>query len=146
MTEWLHFHFSLSCIGEGNGNPLQRSCMESPRDGGAWSAAIYGVAQSRTWLKWLRGAAAAAVWKFLRSPPFVKLTNFLYDSRPTKRNNFLKSSHSYCPCIFYHTAQGKNESLYLVVPISVTTCFSICVFCTYIFPTTTGSILFVHRI
>ena len=53
MTEWLHFHFSLSCIGEGNGNPLQCSCLESPRDGGAWWAAVYGVAQSRKWLKWL---------------------------------------------------------------------------------------------
>ena len=53
MTEWLHFHFSLSCIGEGNGNPLQCSCLESTRDGGAWWAAIYGVAQSQTQLKWL---------------------------------------------------------------------------------------------
>ena len=50
-TERLHFHFSLSCIGEGNGNPFQCSCLESPRDGGAWWAAIYGVAQSRTRLK-----------------------------------------------------------------------------------------------
>ena len=48
MTEQLHFHFSLSCIGEGNGNPLQCSCLENPRDGGAWWAAIYGVAQSLT--------------------------------------------------------------------------------------------------
>ena len=52
-TERLHFHFSLSCIGEGNGNPLQCSCLENLRDGGAWWAAVYGVAQSRTWLKWL---------------------------------------------------------------------------------------------
>ena len=44
MTEWLHFHFSLSCIGERNGNPLQCSCLENPRDGGAWWAAVYGVA------------------------------------------------------------------------------------------------------
>ena len=44
---------SLLCIGEGNGNPLQCSCLENPRDGGAWWAAVYGVAQSRTWLKWL---------------------------------------------------------------------------------------------
>ena len=43
-TEWLHFHFSLSCIGEGNGNPLQCSCLENPRDGGAWWASVYGVA------------------------------------------------------------------------------------------------------
>ena len=52
-TERLHFHFSLSCIGEGNGNPLQCSCLENPREGGAWWAAVYGVAQGRTWLKWL---------------------------------------------------------------------------------------------
>ena len=50
-TERLHFHFSLSCIGEGNGNPLQCSCLENPRDGGAWWAAVYGVAQSQTRLK-----------------------------------------------------------------------------------------------
>ena len=49
-TERLHFHFSLSCTGEGNGNPLQCSCLENPRDGGAWWA-VYGVAQSRTRLK-----------------------------------------------------------------------------------------------
>ena len=46
--ERLHFHFSLSCFGEGKGNPLWCSCLENPRDGGAWWAAIYGVAQSRT--------------------------------------------------------------------------------------------------
>ena len=51
VTERLHFHFPLSCIGEGNGNPLQCSCLENPRDGGAWWAAVYGVAQSRTRLK-----------------------------------------------------------------------------------------------
>ena len=49
--ERLPFHFSLSCIGEGNGNPLQCSCLENPRDGGAWWAAVYGVAQSRAQLK-----------------------------------------------------------------------------------------------
>ena len=52
-TERLHFPFSLSCIGEGNGNPLQCSCLENPRDGGAWWATVYGVAQSRTRLKQL---------------------------------------------------------------------------------------------
>ena len=52
-TERLHVHFSLSCIGDGNGNPLQCFCLENPRDGGAWWAAVYGVAQSRTRLKWL---------------------------------------------------------------------------------------------
>ena len=48
MTERLHFHFSLSYIGEGNGSPLQCSCLENPRDRGAWWAAVHGVAQSRT--------------------------------------------------------------------------------------------------
>ena len=52
-TERLHFHFSLSCIGEGNGNPLQCSCLENPRDRGPWWAAVYGVAQSRTQLNLL---------------------------------------------------------------------------------------------
>ena len=57
-TERLHFHFSLSCIGEGNGNPLQCSCLENPRDGGAWWAAFYGVAQSRTRLKRLSSSSS----------------------------------------------------------------------------------------
>ena len=48
QTERLHFHFSLSCIGEGNGNPFQCYCLENPRDEGAWWAAVYGVAQSQT--------------------------------------------------------------------------------------------------
>ena len=57
LTEQLHFHFSLSCIGEGNGNPLQCSCLENPRDGGAWWAAVYGVSQSRTRLKRLSSSS-----------------------------------------------------------------------------------------
>ena len=61
MTERLSFHFSLSCIGEGNGTPLQRSCLENPRDEGAWWAAIYGVAQSRTRLKWLSSSSSMLV-------------------------------------------------------------------------------------
>ena len=51
MTERLYFHFSLSCIGEGNGNPLQYSCPENPRNSGAWWVAVYGVAQSWTQMK-----------------------------------------------------------------------------------------------
>ena len=58
MTEWLHFHFSLSSIGEGNGNPLQCSCLENPKNEGAWWAAIYGVAQSWTWPKWLSSSSS----------------------------------------------------------------------------------------
>ena len=58
-AERLHFHFSLACTGEGNGNPLQCSCLENPRDGGAWWAAVYGVAQSRTRLKRLGSSSSS---------------------------------------------------------------------------------------
>ena len=60
-TERLPFHFSLSCIGEGNGNPLHCSCLENPRDRGAWWAAVYGVTQSWTWLKRLSSSSRSAV-------------------------------------------------------------------------------------
>ena len=69
MTERLHFHFSLSCIGEGNGNPLQCSCLGNPRDNGAWWAAVYGVAQSWTPLKRLSSSNS--------SPSNVTLQLFL---------------------------------------------------------------------
>ena len=59
-TERLHFHFSLSCIGEGNGNPLQCSCLENPRHCGAWWAAVYGVAQSWTQLKRLGSSSSSS--------------------------------------------------------------------------------------
>ena len=58
-TERLPFHFSLSCIGEGNGNPLQCSCLENPRDGGAWWATVYGVTQSQTRLKRLSSSSSS---------------------------------------------------------------------------------------
>ena len=61
-TERLHFHFSLSCIGEGNSNPLQCSCLENPRDGGAWWAAICVVAQGRTRLKRLSSSNQCDIW------------------------------------------------------------------------------------
>ena len=61
-TERLHFHFSFSCIGEGNGNPLQYSCLENLRDGEAWWAAVYGVAQSRTRLKRLSSSSSMHIY------------------------------------------------------------------------------------
>ena len=70
-TERLHFCFSLSCIGEGNGNPLQCSCLENPRDRGAWWASVYGVAQSRTWLKRLSSSSSSI-------PLFMLLFLFLF--------------------------------------------------------------------
>ena len=60
MTERFHFHFSVSCIGEGNGNPLQCSCLENPRDGGTWWAAVYRVTQSRTQLKRLSTSSSSS--------------------------------------------------------------------------------------
>ena len=70
-TEQVHFHFSLSCIGEGNGNPLQCSCLENPRDGRAWWAAVCGVAQSWTQLKRLSSSSAKynIALKLPSSPP-----------------------------------------------------------------------------
>ena len=65
MTERLPFHFSLSCVGEGNGNPLQCSCLENPRDRGAWWAAIYGVAQSQTQLQRLSSSSSSSVYYIL---------------------------------------------------------------------------------
>ena len=67
-TERLDFDFSLSCIGEGNGNPLQCSCLENPRDRGAWWAAVYGVAQSRTRLKRL----SSSMYIFIILPTALK--------------------------------------------------------------------------
>ena len=61
ITERLHFHFSLSCIGEGNGKPLQCSCLENPRDGEAWWAVVSGVAQSRTQLKRLSSSSSSSI-------------------------------------------------------------------------------------
>ena len=77
-TERLHFHFSLSCIGEGNGNPFLCSCLENPRDGGAWWPAVYGVAQSRTRLKRLSSSSSSkgieiiesvllSLWNYVRN-------------------------------------------------------------------------------
>ena len=67
MTEQLHFHFSLSCIGEGNGSPLQCSCLENPRDGGAWWAAVYAVAQRWTRLKQL--SSSSSINNFIITKP-----------------------------------------------------------------------------
>ena len=65
MSERFHFHFSLSCIGEGNGNPLQCSCLENPRDGGAWWAAVAGVAQSWTRLKRLSSSSSRRILVYM---------------------------------------------------------------------------------
>ena len=76
-TGRLHFHFSLSCIGEGNGNPLQCSCLENPRDRGAWWAAIYGVAQSPTRLKWLSSSSSSSSQMTINLTKSFKFNNKL---------------------------------------------------------------------
>ena len=81
-TEQLPFHFSHSCIGEGNGNPLQCSCLENPRDGGAWWAAIYGVAQSRTRLKQLSSSSRKQGQDFLSVLSQIGLTKHPQPSSP----------------------------------------------------------------
>ena len=71
-TEWLHFHFSLSCVGEGNGNLLQCSCLENPRDGGAWWAAVYWVSQS--WTRLMRlSSSSSSIYNLILKNAILKL-------------------------------------------------------------------------
>ena len=113
-TERLHFHFSLSCTGEGNGNPLQCSCLENPRDGGAWWAAIYGVMQSQTRLKWLSSSSSSN----LTSGLFLKvlIQTFWLKGRnsevsPTRGNALHLFPHHVNPLISRHS--GSKLSLVL---------------------------------
>ena len=86
-TERLHFDFSLSCIGEGNGNPLQCSCLESPRGGGAWWAAVYGVAQSRTRLKQL-SSSSNRYWGPFKTCSISQSNNVLLSFRTTMNSKW----------------------------------------------------------
>ena len=90
MTERLPFHFPLSCIGEGNGNPLQCSCLENPRDGGAWWAAVYGIAQSRTRLKWLSNSSSIPFMKSLSEEGHMKNQGETYENADTTQNEIGK--------------------------------------------------------
>ena len=85
-TEQLHFHFSLSCIGEGNGNPLQCSCLENPRDWGAWWATVYGIAQSWTRMKRL---SSSSIYIYIYTPKVVEWKNMVGKWFLTLKNNFL---------------------------------------------------------
>ena len=100
MTERLHFHFSLSRIGEGNGNPLQCSCLENPRDKGAWWAAVYGVAQSRTRLKRLSSSSSSS-----SSSEFYQMFKVLLKKlkRGKHFQTHLKGQH--------HTDQNQKRTL-----------------------------------
>ena len=110
--DWLHFHFSLSCIGEGNGNLLQCSCLENPRDGGAWWAAIYVVAQSQTRLKRLSSSTVFQVSIFYISRPYLGFfSHFTKNSvnRPSKSESGRKR---HIENKFQH-----DRSLYLLIII-----------------------------
>ena len=100
-TERLQFHFSLSCIREGNGNPLQCSCLENPTDGGAWWASICGVAQSRTRLKQLSSSSSSSSSSRLLCP---------WDS-PGKNTGMC--CHALLQGIF--PTQGPNPSLFCLL-------------------------------
>ena len=97
-TERLHFHFSLSCTGEGNGTPLQCSCLENPRDRGAWWAAVYGVARSRTRLKRLSSSSSS------RESVCVLSRSLVFDS---SRPHVWQPARFFCPWVF----PGKNTGV-----------------------------------
>ena len=94
-TEQLHVHFSLSCTGEGNGNPLQYSCLKDPRDGGAWWPATYGVTQSLTWLKWLSSSCQGQF--ILRLLPWnLGVSGSLWQSRSITLHSALRFTWRSC--------------------------------------------------
>ena len=96
-TERLHFHFSLPCTGEGNGSSLQCSCLENPRDGGAWWAAVYGVAQSRTRLKRLSSSNSSKQHKLFSSS--IRVQTSLRKYRHLMRPSLIRLSQIY-QCLF----------------------------------------------
>ena len=105
-TERLHFHFSLSRIGEGNGNPLQCACLENPRDGGAWWAAVYGVTQSRTQLKRL---SSSSRFNNLYIPLNLQLyIKYLVDSKLYEKYNSIK-----CVLKMLTHLVGKNSIIFM---------------------------------
>ena len=129
-TERLHFHFSLSCIGEGNGNPLQCSCLENPRDGGAWWAAVSAVAQSRTRLKWLSSSSSTQIlgdnwWYTTKSFYSTKLHNST--KLFTNTSDFIRCESGEQHCIKRGCKYGESEFHLLWVTITANFCIN-CVF------------------
>ena len=111
MTERLHFHFSLSCIGEGNGNPLQCSCLENPRDGEAWWAAIHGVAQSRTRLKRLSSSSSS-----IYQAAMMGLQGACQEFEVTSRRRHLQYSNTLRQCLL----QSISSFIEVCLPSMVT--------------------------
>ena len=99
----LSLFISLSCIGEGNGNPLQCSCLENPRDGGAWWAAVYGVAQSRTRLKRFSSSSSSSsvhMW--------VLLSWFVPPSPSPQALHFMSASPFSTSCLYSRPGNGSS--------------------------------------
>ena len=90
---------SLSHIGEGNGNPLQCFCLENPRDGGAWWAAVYAITQGQTQLKWLSSSSSSNGLSLIHllagsilsspSPPFAAFRYMVIEVKLTKHKFLL---------------------------------------------------------
>ena len=107
-TERLHFHFSLSCVGEGNGNPLRCFCLENPRDGGAWWAAVYGITQSRTRLKQLSSSSRSYFSKVYLSCTKYNLLE--------ERNSILIVFGS-LSLKFHYDGSGSNREFMITISI-----------------------------
>ena len=108
--EQLHFHFLLSCIGEGNGNPLQCSCLENPRDGEAWWAAVYGVTQSQTRLKWLSSSSSSSIY------PLNPTCRFLFVKATEHKTQFhVSESLVFLFCIAFLILYVKHAWIVLVL-------------------------------
>ena len=126
MTEGLHFHFSLSCIGEGNGSPLQCSCLENPRDGGAWWAAVYGVTQSWTQLKQLSSSSSICL-KIFEWFSSVQLLSRIRLFRPHE------SQHARLLCAWdspgKNTGVGCHAFLQGIFPIQGSNPHLLCLLC-----------------
>ena len=112
-TERLHFHFSLLCIGEGNGNPLQCSCLENPRDAGAWRAAVYGIAQSRTRLKQRSSSS---------HPIDITCSQDQFWGK-TETHDFMNSSVSTWKIVFWFNSETSSIKMMLKLPLLSKSCF-----------------------
>ena len=116
MTERLHFHFSLSCIGEGNGNPLQCSCLEKPRYGGAWWAAVYGVTQSWTRLKRLSSSSNAKCKQehilYLNHNTYIELDICEYLHFVIMK---VKKKQSINKCLYHSSLLGETQGYTFVI-------------------------------
>ena len=140
-TEQLHFHFSLSCTGEGNGTPLQCSCLENPRAGGAWWAAVYGVTQSWTRLKRLSSSSSqyhtvlmtVALQQSLQSGRLIPQVHFFFLKIALASRGFLYF-HTNCEIICYSSVKNTVGSLTGIALILQIALGSILIFTILILP------------